>query len=42
MLARELQMRFAEGETRNYSDSGAQCELVFISGDEVTAIPNGC
>jgi hypothetical protein len=40
MLAREMQMHFAEGDTRNYSDSDGAYELVFISGDEVTAIPN--
>ncbi len=40
MMAREMQMHFAEGETRNYSDSDGQFELIFISGDEVTAIPN--
>lgn len=39
LLARELQMHFAEGETRNYSDSAGEYELVFISGKEVTAIP---
>ena len=39
LLSRELQMHFTEGETRNYSDSGGACELVFISGDEATAVP---
>ena len=39
MLAREMQMHFAEGETRNYSDSDGRFELVFISGNEATAIP---
>ncbi len=39
MLAREMQMHFAEGETRNYSDSDGQFELVFVSGNEATAIP---
>src|SRR5450755_4551896 len=39
MLAREMQMHFAEGETRNYSDSATEFELIFISGNEVTAIP---
>ena len=39
MLARELQMHFAEGEKRNYSDSATEYELIFLSGDEVTAIP---
>ncbi len=40
MLAREMQMHFAEGDKRNYSDSDGQFELIFISGNEVTAIPN--
>ena len=40
MLAREMQMHFAEGEKLSYSDSEGQFELIFISGDEVTAIPN--
>ena len=40
MLAHEMQMHFAEGETRNYSDSDGQYELIFISGNEVTAIPD--
>ena len=39
LLSRELQMRFSEGETRNYSDSVSDYELVFQSGNEVTAIP---
>src|SRR6185369_7836430 len=39
MLARELQMNFVEGDTRNYSDSTSEYELVFIRGDERTAIP---
>lgn len=39
MLARELQMNFVEGETRNYSYSTSEYELMFISGTEVTAIP---
>lgn len=38
MLAREMQMHFAEGETRNYSDSDSAYELNFISGDVGTAI----
>ena len=40
MLAREMQMHFAEGETRSYSESATSYELIFISGDEVTAIPD--
>ncbi|HEY1490776.1 MAG TPA: hypothetical protein VGF90_07025, partial [Verrucomicrobiae bacterium] len=40
MLARELQMHFAEGETRNYSDSAGDNELIFVNGNELTAIPN--
>ena len=39
MLSRELQMHFTEGETRNYSDSATDFELIFLSGNEVTAIP---
>ena len=39
MLAREMQMHFAEGETRSYSESAADYELIFISGGEATAIP---
>ena len=39
MLARELQMNFVEGETRNFSDSTSEYELNFVSGTEVTAIP---
>ena len=39
MFARELQMHFAEGETRSYSDSATEFELIFRSGNEVTAIP---
>src|SRR5664279_5275515 len=30
MLARELQMNFAEGESRNYSDSDGAYELLFV------------
>ena len=40
MLAREMQMHFAEGETLNYSESATDYELIFVSGGEVTAIPN--
>ena len=39
LLSRELQMHFVEGETRNYSDSATEYELVFQNGNEVTAIP---
>jgi hypothetical protein len=39
MLARELQMSFTEGQTRSYSDSASDYELIFLSGDTVTAIP---
>jgi len=39
MLGREMQMHFAEGEARNYSDSDGAYELVFVSGDVVTAVP---
>jgi hypothetical protein len=40
MLARETQVSFTEGATRNYSESATDYELIFTSGDEVTAIPN--
>ena len=40
MLAREMQMHFAEGQTLNYSESATDYELIFVSGGEVTAIPN--
>lgn len=39
LLSRELIMNFSEGETRNYSNSATEYELVFQSGDQVTAIP---
>jgi ResB-like family len=39
MLARELQMNFTEGETRNYSDSTSEYEVIFVNASEVTAIP---
>jgi hypothetical protein len=39
MLAREMQMHFSEGETKNYSESATDYELVFVNGDQVTAIP---
>lgn len=39
MFAREMQMHFAEGQTRNYSESATDYELIFLNGDEVTAIP---
>src|SRR3984885_5866149 len=39
MFAHEMQTSFAEGETRNYSESATDYELIFTSGDEVTAIP---
>lgn len=38
-LARELQVNFIEGETRGYSDSAMDYELVFNDGNNVTAIP---
>jgi len=40
MLSREMQMHFAEGQTRNYSESATDYELIFNNGDLVTAIPN--
>src|SRR6516164_9141826 len=39
LLSRELQMHFTEGESRNYSDSATDYELIFINGNEITAIP---
>ena len=39
MLAHEMQMHFAEGDTRNYSESATDYELIFVNGNEVTAIP---
>ena len=39
LLSRELQMHFNESETRNYSDSATDYELIFLAGNEVTAIP---
>ena len=39
ILARETQMNFAEGETRDYSESATDYELIFTSGSEATAIP---
>ena len=38
LLSRELQMRFTEGETRGYSDSATDYELIFVNGNEITAI----
>ncbi len=40
MLAREMQMHFTEGETRSYSESATDYEMIFVSNGEVTAIPN--
>ena len=39
MMAHEMQMHFAEGDTRNYSESATDYELIFVNGNEVTAIP---
>jgi hypothetical protein len=39
MLAREMQMHFTEGETKSYSESATDYELIFSDGDQVTAIP---
>ena len=39
MLAHETQINFTEGASRNYSESTADYELIFTSGDVVTAIP---
>lgn len=39
MFAREMQMHFREGQTRDYAESVTDFELTFHSGDTVTAIP---
>ena len=39
ILSRELQISFTEGETRSYSNSAGEFELIFVSGNQVTAIP---
>jgi hypothetical protein len=39
MLAREMQMHFSEGETKSYSESATDYELIFKNGNQVTAIP---
>ncbi|HSY17883.1 MAG TPA: cytochrome c biogenesis protein ResB [Candidatus Acidoferrales bacterium] len=39
MMAHESQMRLEEGETKAYSEDARHCELVFINGETVTAIP---
>ena len=39
LLSRELQMHLAEGETRDFADSATSYELIFLSGNQVTAIP---
>ena len=39
MLAHETQINFTEGAARSYSESVADYELIFTSGNEVTAIP---
>ena len=39
MMAHESQMRLTEGETKAYAEDARQCELVFINGDTVTAVP---
>ena len=39
LLSSELQMHFNEGDTRNYSDSATDYELIFQSSNSVTAIP---
>jgi hypothetical protein len=38
MFAHESQISFAEGQTKNYSESATDYELVFRNGDEETAI----
>ena len=39
LLSRELQVRFSEGESRKFSDSATEHELVFQFGTQLTAIP---
>lgn len=39
LLAREMLLKFDEGQTRNYTESANDSELIFQNGDEVTAIP---
>ena len=39
LLSHEMQMHFTEGETRNYSDSATDYELIFVSSNVVTSIP---
>ena len=39
MLSRELQIHFTEGETKGYSESATEYELIFLNGNEVTSIP---
>jgi hypothetical protein len=39
LLSHEMQMHFFEGETRNYSESATDYELIFLNGTQVTAIP---
>ena len=39
ILAREMQLRFVEGEKRSYSESAADYELIFNAGQQETAIP---
>ena len=39
MLAREMQMHLSEGESKDYSESATDYELIFKDGDQVTAIP---
>src|SRR5271154_2424551 len=40
MLSREMQMHFSEGQTKNYSESATDYEMIFVNGDQVTAIPS--
>lgn len=39
LLSREMQMFFEEGQTRSYSESATDSELVFIQSNTVTSIP---
>lgn len=39
LLSREMQMQFSEGQTRKYSESATDYELIFNNSGMVTAIP---
>jgi hypothetical protein len=40
LLSRELQLQLTEGQSKDFSESVTDYELVFASGDQVTAIPH--